>query len=510
MESEFYKIIESAPDGVLVVDSAGKILISNTQAQKLFGYSREELAGTRIETLMPARLRDSHLAYRESYALAPRNRPMGGAQGLIGLRKDGTEFSADISLSPIETEEGHLVIATVRDITERKNLEEQLRQSQKMEALGLLAGGIAHDFNNLLTTIIGYSDLLLNDLGPDDPRRKDAEEIKKAGKLAASLTRQLLTFSQKKVLQPKVLDLNAIIITLEKIVKRLLGQHIDVTIALDPQLGRVRAEQGQIEQVILNLAVNARDAMPNGGKLMIETANVELDENYARAHIEVEPGPYVMLSFSDTGLGMDAETRSRIFDPFFTTKEHGKGTGLGLAAVYGAVKQGRGSILVYSEPGKGTVFKIYLPRVEEEVEIRRKDREHLTSPGGGETILVVEHEEPLRDLVRVSLEQKGYRVLVASSADEAIRSCEQYPGPIHLMITDLVMPQMDGRRLAGELGAFRPEMKVLYMSGYAINTVLQHGVLDPNVPFLEKPFTSTLLARKVREVLSTPLPDPTP
>jgi signal transduction histidine kinase len=387
---------------------------------------------------------------------------------------------------------------------ELSQAQDQLRQAQKMEAVGRLAGGVAHDFNNLLTAITGYSDLLMSDLAEGDPRRADLEQIKHAADRAAGLTRQLLAFSRRQVLQPRVLDLNVVITDVEKMLRRVIGEDIDLVTIPGSALGRVKADPGQLDQVILNLAVNARDAMPEGGKLTIETANVELDGAYALRHIAVRPGPYVMLAVSDTGCGMDAEILARLFEPFFTTKEVGKGTGLGLATVYGIVTQSGGSISVYSEPGRGTTFKMYLPRVKEAVETRVVVASPDTPVRGSETILVVEDEEAVRSLARLVLERKGYTVLEARHGTEALRVSERHEGPIALVLTDLVMPGLGGRELAGRLATVRPDTKVLYMSGYTDNAIVHQGVLDAGAAFLSKPFTPDALARKVREVLDAP------
>ena len=387
---------------------------------------------------------------------------------------------------------------------ERKKLEEQLRQAQKMEAIGQLTGGIAHDFNNMLTVIIGYSELMLQRLKADDPLRSEVEQVKEAGVRASLLTRQLLAFSRKQVLQPRVLDLNAVLTNMDRMLQRLIGEDIDLVTVPAPGLGRVLADPGQIEQVIMNLAVNARDAMPQGGKLTIETANVELDEAYARQHGPVQPGPYVMLAVSDTGCGMDAETQARIFEPFFTTKEVGKGTGLGLSTVYGIVKQSSGDIWVYSEPGRGTTFKIYLPWVEGAVDTVEPGVAPARDVRGSETILLVEDDVGIRRLVRQVLAERGYWVLEAIHGTHAIQISEQNTVPIHLLATDLVMPGMSGRELAEHLKPSRPNMKVLFMSGYTDKAIVHHGELDPGTAYLQKPFTPDALARKVREVLDSP------
>jgi PAS domain S-box-containing protein len=396
------------------------------------------------------------------------------------------------------------VIEYVRDITEHRRLEEQFRQAQKIEAVGRLAGGIAHDFNNLLMVIRGYSDLLLEELKPADSRRRALEEIRKAGERAATLTRQLLAFSRKQVLQPQILDLNAVVSNINTMLRRLIGEDIELTMLPGAALDRVQADPGQIEQVIMNLAVNARDAMPHGGKLTIETANVNLDEDYARRDGNAAPGPYVRLSVSDTGCGMDAETRARIFEPFFTTKERDKGTGLGLATVYGIVKQSGGYIWVYSEVGRGTVFKIYLPRAPGSAEVRQQEEVQQTLPGGVETVLVAEDDPAVRALVCGALASRGYTVQEARDGREALAAARGYKGPIHLLLTDVVLPHMSGRRLAERLRAERPESRLLYMSGYTDDAIVSHGVSAGNVPFLQKPFSASALNRKVREVLDRP------
>jgi two-component system cell cycle sensor histidine kinase/response regulator CckA len=379
--------------------------------------------------------------------------------------------------------------------------EEQLRQSQKVEAIGRLAGGIAHDFNNLLTIINGYTELLLARLPPQDRTSRDINEIRKAGMRAASLTRQLLAFSRKQILEPKVLDMNAIVVELEKMLRRLIGEDVRLTIAQAPGLRRIKADPGQIEQVIMNLVVNARDAMPQGGNLTLETANVDLDEAYAARHVGVRSGAYIMLAVSDTGSGIDKESMSHIFEPFYTTKGPGKGTGLGLSTVYGIVKQSGGNVWAYSEPGRGTTFKIYLPQAEGTVDRQPRDGQHAGIARGSETLLLVEDQKELRELVREMLQMNGYTVVEAGDGLEALEICQKHEGRIDLMLSDVVMPQMGGRELAQRLATIRPEMKVLYMSGYTSNAIVHHGILDPGTALLQKPFTPDSLARKVREVL---------
>src|SRR6266571_4899733 len=476
----------------------------NDAMAQMYGYaSAQELSGTRLGDLLArsdpnnvemlrAFLRSGYrLADVESHERDRDGQPKVFLNNLVGIVEDGLLKRA---------------WGTQRDITDLKRLEDQLRQAQKMEAVGRLAGGVAHDFNNLLTAILGSVELLLRELEPASPLRQDAAEIKKAGERAAALTRQLLAYSRRQVLNPEVLDLNRVVADMDRMLRRLIGEDVDLVTRPAPDLDAVRADRGQIEQVLVNLVLNARDAMPQGGKLTIETANVELDPGYVETHEGARAGAYALLAVSDTGSGMDAETTAHLFEPFFTTKEVGKGTGLGLATVYGIVKQSEGYITAYSEPGHGTTFKIYLPRAAapgaaSPTPPAPPAPQGKATAGGSETILVVEDEEAVRSLSRRALEASGYTVLAAADGPDAVRLLERYRGPIHLVLTDVIMPGMNGRELAQRLVQRRPGLRVLYMSGYPGDAIVHRGALEPGTAFLQKPFMPEDLARKVREVL---------
>jgi PAS domain S-box-containing protein len=497
-EDRYRDLFENANDLIFTHDLQGNFTSINKAAEQVTGYTREEALRMNFSQIVaPSHL---ELAWRMIGTQAYHGQP--AIYELEIMAKNGQRVWLDVNARPI-MQEGRIigVQGIAREVTERKHLEEQLWQSQKMEAVGQLAGGVAHDFNNLLTAINGYSELLLRRIGPEDAIRKELQEILKAGQRATSLTRQLLAFSRRQVLQPKVIDLNTAVSEMGKMLRRLIGEDIELLSFTAPDLGPVKVDPGQIEQVILNLAVNARDAMPKGGKLIIETTNVKLDEIYARQHIAVTPGDYVCLAISDTGCGMDAETQSRLFEPFFTTKEPGKGTGLGLSTVYGIVKQSGGNIWVYSEPGRGTTFKIYLPRVNEPVERVRPAEETAGHLQGSEVILLVEDDGMVRSLVSEILRMQGYQVLEASSGHEAIYLCEHRQAPIHLLLTDMVLPGLSGSELAERLSGLRPGLKVLFMSGYTDRALLHQGHLNFDEAYLQKPFTPDALARKVREVL---------
>jgi len=664
MNGSFRDLLDAAPDAMIVINSEGQIVLVNTQAEKLFGYKRDELLHQRLEMLVPHRFRKQHHGHRDQYFSQPRVRPMESGVELVGMRKDGSEFPADITLSPIEMEDGIVVVSSIRDITERKaneeiarqnaemkikmakenaelvaakkelqiiaereqaaealrrsqartrrlvesniigiatgdlngklidvndaflkmlgftrkeflsgqmrwdtltppeyhqsdhlavekltstgmappwekeflrkdgtrvsvligvatlesesgeieaisfvldisdrkRLEQQLRQAQKMEAVGQLAGGIAHDFNNLLAVIIGYGEIIEERLDDSDPLSTKAGQITAAGKRAAALTRQLLAFSRQQVLEPKILDLNTVVADTTRMLQRLIGEDVELVTIAGPALVRVKADRGQIEQVIMNLAVNGRDAMPQGGKLMISTANAVMDEVYVRQHPGAVAGPYVLLTVSDTGCGMDQQTQAHIFEPFFTTKGPGKGTGLGLATVYGVVKQSGGYVSVYSEVGRGTSFKIYLPRTDEP-QLSVSANLATEAERGWETILLVEDAQPVRELASELLESNGYKVLQAANGADAVRLAEKYQEPIQLLLSDVVMPGLDGRKLADHMVRTHPGIKVLYMSGFTDDAIIHHGVLDSGVALLEKPFTKASLLRKVREIL---------
>ncbi len=493
-------LLESAAQAILSVDSHGRIVLANARTEEMFGYTRSELLGETVEALLPLGARAGHVGRRDAYFASPRVRPMGTGMELAGRRKDGAEFPVEVSLSHIQTDEGPFAIAFISDITQRKHLEDQLLHAQKMEAVGRLAGGVAHDFNNMLTIISGYDRMLLDGLSLQDPLRGYAEEVAKAADRAGALTGQLLAFSRRQVMRPRVIEANELLRGADRMLRRLIGEDIELTLSLGAGAGNIKADPGQLEQIIFNLVINARDAMPDGGKLTIETAVRHLDENYARMHIGVQPGDYVLIAVSDTGHGMDAETRRHIFEPFFTTKEQGKGTGLGLATVYGTVKQSGGDIWVYSEPGRGTTFKIYFPRVDEAASSGDSGQSSIPRHGV-ETILLVEDEKAVRELIAEMLKRQGYRILKAADPIEALEVSRRYQGTIHMLLTDVIMPQMSGRQLAGQLVPTRPGMKVLYLSGYTENAIVHHGVLEADVEFLAKPFSHHALSEKVRDVL---------
>jgi len=491
-------LLESASQAILSVDSSGKIVLANHRAEEMFNYTRDELVGASIEMLLPESRRGAHEQHRERYFGQPRVRPMGIGMELSGRKRCGIEFPVEVSLSSVQTPNGVFAIAFVTDISRRKLLEEQLVHAQKMEAVGRLAGGVAHDFNNMLTVIAGYNRMILDELRPDDPLRDYVEEIARAAGRAGAITKQLLVFSRRQMLEPRVISVNGIVTQIEKMLLRLLGEDIQLTLDLQEDVANIKADPNQLEQAIVNLAVNARDAMPSGGQIFLQTANVRLDETYVQTHLGVRPGDYVMIAMTDTGYGMDAETRKRIFEPFFTTKEKGKGTGLGLSSVYGMVKQSGGDIWVYSEPGKGATFKLYFPQVHAAVETNVGQPERFETPASA-TVLVVEDEQAVRELTVRMLQRLGYKVLSAASGREAIEVSNSFAGRISLLVTDVVMPEMSGRQVADAIIAARPEVKVLFLSGYTEHTAIHQGI-GAGVNFLPKPFSRESLARKLVEI----------
>lgn len=496
-QENYRRIVETAAEGIWVIGPENRTTYANRQMAAMLGWSVEEMMGKSLLDFM-----DEEGRLEAERRLRLRREGVAEQHDFRFRAKDGKDRWTIVSTAPLFGADGKYAgaMAMVTDITERKHLEDQFRQAQKLESIGRLAGGVAHDFNNLLTVINGHSELLLKKLTALDPMYDSVSEILHAGQNAAALTQQLLAYSRKQIVEPKVSDLNRIVEDTRTLLDRVLGEDIELQTMLQPELWHVRVDRTQFMQVLMNLAVNARDAMPDGGHLLIETANLELDARYASQHPEVKPGSYVQLSVSDSGVGMDEDTRANVFEPFFTTKKAGTGTGLGLATVHGVVRQAGGWIWVYSEPGGGTTFKIYLPRVEGPCE-EQEAASPIGKLRGSETVLLVEDQKELRSLVEVVLEGQGYKVLAAANADEALLSAERYAGPIHLLLTDVVMPGMTGRTLAERLKPSRPEMRVLYISGYTQNVIVHRGMLDAGVDYLAKPFGPDTLAKKVRQVL---------
>jgi two-component system cell cycle sensor histidine kinase/response regulator CckA len=497
-EERYREIFEASPLPMWLYERERlKILDVNQAAVDLYGYSREEFLRM---TLLDLRSPEEGKRLMQNFRENPHPPARWHAGIWKHLKKDGTMIEVDVYTHNVTLGGREMRLGVQIDVTDQRVLEEQFRQAQKMEAIGQFAGGIAHDFNNLLTAILGYSDFVATQLGPSSPVQEEVEEILCAGERAAALTQQLLAFSRKQVLEPRVLDLNELVGRMERMLRRLLGETVVLASALAPDLRPVRADPGQIEQVIMNLVVNSRDAMPDGGRITIETANTELDETYARQHAGVKAGPFVMLAVSDTGFGMDEATKGRIFEPFFTTKGKGMGTGLGLSTVYGIVKQSGGHIWVYSEPGKGTTFKIYLAPAAEAVEAPPRVPPG-PPPHGTETILLVEDDDSVRKLALTILESFGYAVLEAADGAAALSLAKNHSGPIHLVLTDLVMPDFGGAALIARLREFRPGVRALFMSGYTDGALFREGLLQSETSFIQKPFTSEALARKVRESL---------
>jgi len=500
-EASYRTLVQEAPLGIYRSTPAGRFLSANTALARILGYdSPDDLLALEMATDVYADAEERRrLIEQDTYT-----DQVYDELEATWKKKDGTRIRVQLSVRAHRSPEGQVEYyeAFVRDITAQRQLEAQLAQAQKMEAIGRLAGGVAHDFNNLLTVILSYSELLLQDLPAEAPNRDDIEQIRKAANGASELTRQLLAFSRQQVLQPKVVDLNAAVSSIERLLARVLREDIHLECSLAVDAGTVKVDPGQLEQVIMNLAVNARDAMPNGGRVTIETANVDIDETYVEAHALAAPGRYVMLAVTDTGMGMDAATQARIFEPFFTTKEVGKGTGLGLATVQGIVQQSGGFIWVYSEPDHGTVFKVYLPRVDappSKAEDVAGDRLR-----GTETVLVVEDMAAVRAVTCQMLKRFGFTVHDAADGTTALQLAQAIDQPIDLLLTDVVMPDINGRELAKQCQQVRPRMKVLFMSGYTDDAVVRHGILQEGIAYLQKPFTPTSLVRKVREVLDAP------
>ncbi|MDB5389671.1 MAG: sensor histidine kinase, partial [Planctomycetaceae bacterium] len=522
-EERFHHLVQSVEDyAIIILDPNGIITSWNAGAERIKGYQAHEIIGQHFSRFYRPEDIDGERFDRLLEAAA---RGVPFQEKGQRLRKDGSLFLAEVVIRAIRDEDGNLegFSKVTRDITERDRLDEELRrsyeqsaqaieerkiletqfhQAQKMDAIGQLAGGVAHDFNNLLTIISGYSEVMLEELKPNNPMREFVQIICDAGERAASLTRQLLAFSRKSVLEPKVLDLNEVVRETEKLLRRLIGEDISLTAVLDPSTSKVQMDPGQLGQLLINLAVNARDAMPKGGKLTVETRNVELDREYSRLRPDVQPGPYVLLSMTDNGFGMSPAVRVRIFEPFYTTKGIGKGTGLGLAVVLGVVKQSGGHVEVYSEPEIGTTFKIYLPAVNDALSI-----ENIMCPAtdgrGSEAILLVEDEQQVRELATFILRSHGYQVLIAENGVEAMKLLENHLSAIDLLVTDVVMPGMGGPELAAAMKPHYPQTKVLYCSGYTDDAVVRHGLLLDNVSFLQKPYTPITLIAKVRQVLDS-------
>ncbi len=506
-------IVDSAMDAIISIDEEQRIVLLNPAAERMFRCASADVLGGSIDRFLPARLRVSHGRDIETFGRSGiAARSMGHHGPMHGVRADGEEFPIEASISQVVIDGQRLFTVICRDVTERAReadarrvLEAQLHQSQKMEAFGQLAGGVAHDFNNLLTVISGYCDLLLHVPARDAEDREMLHEILTAGHRASSLTRQLLAFSRQQVLEPRLVDLNAVIGDVDRMLRRLIGEDVQLTTLLLPGLSAVKVDPRQIEQVVMNLAVNARDAMPDGGQLTIETGEVELDDAYASTHPEVRPGRYVRLAMSDTGSGMTEEVRRRLFEPFFTTKGVGRGTGLGLAVVHGIIRQSGGSVAVYSEVGIGTTFAIHLP-VSADGSAAEREEVTLPPPMGHETILLVEDDARVLEFAARVLRDCGYRLLTAADGNAALRIAAVEVAPIDLLITDVVMPGPSGRQTAEALTAARPGLRVLFVSGYTDDAIVRHGILQATVEYLQKPFSPGALARKVREVLDAPRP----
>ncbi|HEY6012503.1 MAG TPA: PAS domain S-box protein [Candidatus Limnocylindrales bacterium] len=491
-----FALLDTSPNAILATDLEGRIRYMNPKVETTFGYTRDELLGEPVEILVPLGAVHRHARRREGFHTHPAARAAGIGLDLTGRRKDGTEFPAEISLAPVETADGPQVLATVIDITARKAIENQLLQAQKLESVGRLAGGIAHDFNNVLFAIKGYAELLAEDLSPDRRSSLDADEalrnvhaITVAATRAATLTAQLLAFSRQQVVHPEVLELNAAIEAVEPMLRPLIGEQIRLAVRLGPETGRVRMAKGQLDQILVNLVINARDAMPDGGTITIESGNLELDAAYVSQHLDVRPGPYVYLAVSDTGEGMDAETRDHAFEPFYTTKAQGKGTGLGLATIYGIMQQAGGHVWLYSEPGTGSSFKLYFPRVDAPVPGPHAAHVARANDAGG-TLLVVEDERSVREMTTMVLRRAGYDVHAVADGTEAMRRLGELDAPIDVLITDVVMPGMSGIELAEQVLDRYPNAGVVMLSGYTAETLDLERVVGRGGIFLTKPVPS--------------------
>jgi PAS domain S-box-containing protein len=523
-EPTYRALVEAAPDAILAVDPAGVIVLVNAQAERLFGYRRDDLLGHQIEALVPHGVRAMHQAHRTRYFAEPTARPMGAGMQMSARRRDGTEFPAEISLSAVRTADGMLIAAAVRDVTDRieaqadrerlraqadrDRLESRLLQSQRLESLGQLAGGIAHDFNNLLGVILNYSSFVEEEIAAAAaadsatrwaPAQSDLEQIRRAAERATELTHQLLAFGRREVVRPRVLNLNDVVADVQDMLRRTIGEHIELTTSLDPDLWYVLADRGKVEQILVNLAVNARDAMPGGGGLTIDTGKVLVDADTAAQRPGLKEGPHVLLRVTDSGCGMPPEIIRQAFEPFFTTKAKGEGTGLGLATVYGIVTQADGHVQISSTPGAGTTFTVLLPATEEQPEVA-PEPEQAPVRSGAETVLVVEDADSIREVARRILDRNGYRVVTADGGDAAL-ALSASDAPIDLLITDVIMPRMLGREVADRLRGGRPNLRVLYMTGYASPALVSQGSLEPGGALIEKPFTELSLLAKVREVL---------
>jgi PAS domain S-box-containing protein len=511
----FEQFLDFAPDAIVGIDKAGGIALVNQQTERLFGYSRAELLGKPVEMLLPERFRDQHGGHRAAYFDDPRTRPMGAGLELYGLRSDGAEFHAEISLSSIDTGGHPMAIAAVRDMTDRVEAErekqeliarmereQQREQASRLESVGQLAGGVAHDFNNLLGVVLNYADFIAEEIGEESPAYQDVKEIRRAAERATQLTRQLLTFSRREVVKPQPINLNDSVREMERLLRRTLGEHVELVVKFGRDLPPVLADPGQLEQVLVNLAINARDAMPTGGRLRIETAEVEIDADFLEHKPDLSLGRYVQLTVADTGTGMDEQTLSRVFEPFFSTKPKGEGTGLGLATVYGIVRGNGGAISIYSELGEGTVFKVHLPAIEEPVSAGSEADAAEGPNGGGEHILVVEDEDAVRTLANRILTRAGYEVTALSRAREAVDLLQNGNGSGYdLLLTDVVMPEMRGVELVGAAAEIAPELPVLMMSGYSTPMFEEERQMIARVPLLEKPFSGSTLLSQVRELL---------